>query len=61
MIRICKSSSRHPEEYAVLAAVLGNGMKTICVNNCPQCPWKNLCNSVMSAINYAMDIAENDN
>jgi len=58
MIRICKSPTRKPEEYAILATILVKGLESICVNNCDLCPWKSVCNSIEKAADYAVKLAE---
>lgn len=60
MIRICKSPTRKPEEYAIIATILVKGIDSICVNNCDLCPWKNVCNAVLKAADYAVKLAESN-
>lgn len=60
MIRICKSPTRKPEEYAILATILVKGLEAICVNNCDLCPCKNVCNAVEKAADYAVKLADSN-
>lgn len=60
MIRICKSPTRKPEEYAILASILFKGLDSICVNNCELCPWKNVCNAVKKSADYALKLVDTE-